>query len=141
MIDSKAYTQVNYIIQNMSEELKKNIPQKLMSVIEKNKDNEYKIEVENIEDLDLLDDTQKILSVIYIDYIASDEEKLIIKNKERIINLKKEKEKKKKYDINVFKTQNEDKNLEEIKFLEDVVVKKEKWYAENFRKLRALLKR
>ena len=37
--------------------------------------------MENIEDLDLLEYTQKILSVIYTDYIATDEEKLVIKNK------------------------------------------------------------
>ena len=54
-------------------------------MIEKRKDSSYNIDVENIEDLNLLEDTEKILSVIYTDYIATVEEKEIIKNKEKIV--------------------------------------------------------
>ena len=84
-LNPKAYTQVSYIINNMSIKLKNKIPKEIISIIEKNKDNTYKIKVENIEDLELLDDTEKILSVIYTDYIATDEEKRIIKNKEKLM--------------------------------------------------------
>ena len=84
-LNPKAYAQVSYIINNMSSELKKKIPKEIISTIEKRKDSSYKINVENIEDLKLLEDTEKILSVIYTDYIATVEEKKIIKNKEKIV--------------------------------------------------------
>lgn len=84
-LNPKAYTQVSYIINNMSSELKNRIPKEIISMIEKRKDSSYNIDVENIEDLDLLEDTEKILSVIYTDYIATAEEKEIIKNKEKIV--------------------------------------------------------
>ena len=84
-LNPKAYTQVSYIINNMSSELKNRIPKEIISMIEKRKDSSYNINVENIEDLKLLEDTEKILSVIYTDYIATVEEKEIIKNKEKIV--------------------------------------------------------
>ena len=84
-LNQKAYTQVSYIINNMSSELKNRIPKEIISMIEKRKDSSYNIDVENIEDLNLLEDTEKILSVIYTDYIATVEEKEIIKNKEKIV--------------------------------------------------------
>lgn len=140
MIDCKVYSQVSYIINNMSEELKRKIPKDLINVIEKNKDNDYEIEVEDIEELDLLEDTQKVLSVIYTDYIASDEEKLIIKNKEKIINLKREEEKKKKYDVNVLKKQSEEQRVKLNKQSEIIVIKKEKWYITVLKKIKDLIK-
>ena len=84
-LNPKAYTQVSYIINNMSSELKNRIPKEIISMIEKRKDSSYNIDVENIEDLNLLEDTEKILSVIYTDYIVTVEEKEIIKNKEKIV--------------------------------------------------------
>lgn len=101
-MDSKAYTQISYIIENMSEDLRKKIPKDFIDMIEKNKDKTYELKVKDIEEMELFEDTEKILSVMYTDYIASEEEKMIIRNKERLINFKKEENKKKKYDINVF---------------------------------------
>lgn len=141
MIDSKAYTQVYYIIQNMSEELKKKIPQELISIIEKNKDDEYKIETDNIDELDILEDTQKVLSVIYTDYIASEEERMVIKNKEKIISLKREEEKKKKYDIDIFEEKDDESNLEKNKKLEIAVIEKEKWYIRIIKRIKEILKK
>ena len=80
MIEAKAYTQVGYIISLMSNSLKEKIPQDFIDMIERNKDKNYEIKEENIKDMVLLSDTEKILSVIYTDYIASEEEKVIIKN-------------------------------------------------------------
>lgn len=138
MINSKAYTQVYYIIQNMSEDLRKKIPKELINIIEKNMDNKYKID--NIEKLDLLEDTQKILSVIYTDYIATNEERLIIKNKEKIINSTIEEEKRSIYDINIFKEEKKNNSLNKKSDLEITVVKKEKWYIKIIRKLKLYIK-
>ena len=136
MIEAKAYTQVSYIISLMSNSLKEKIPQDFIDMIERNKDKNYEIKEENVKDMVLLSDTEKILSVIYTDYIASEEEKVIIKNKEKMLYLKEEN--KGKYNINVFKniesskkTKNE--NISTIPKIE------KRWYQKIFEKIRKLL--
>ncbi len=90
-MDSRAYTEVNYIINEMSDEMKNKIPSQILRNIENRMDKNYdfRIEEEEFENAELLEDTQKILSVLYTDYLASDEEKIIIKNKEKILENKK----------------------------------------------------
>ena len=105
MIDARAYTQVSYIISLMSDNLKTKIPQDFINIIEKNKDKKYEIKEKNVKDIKLLSDTEKILSVIYTDYIASEKEKEIIKNKERMICLRKE-ENITKYSTEIFQELN-----------------------------------
>lgn len=97
-MEARAYTQVSYIIGEMSENLKSKIPTNIINLMEKNKDKNYKI-TGKISDLKLLEDTKKILSVLYTDYIATEEEKKVIKNKERIISWQEEKEKGEYQDI------------------------------------------
>lgn len=95
MLDKMAYTEVFYIINEMSEEMKSKIPEKIMKNIQDRMDKNYEfyVDEENIENLKLLDDTEKILSVLYTDYFSTDEEKEIILNKEKIIaNSRKNKE-------------------------------------------------
>ena len=90
-MDSRAYTEVNYIINEMSSEMKNKIPSQILRNIENRMDKNYdfRIEEEEFENAELLEDTEKILSVLYTDYLASDEEKIIIKNKEKILENKK----------------------------------------------------
>lgn len=87
MINSKAYTEVYYIINEMSDELKSKIPQSIKKNIKENMDKNYQFDVESkdIETIDLLEDTEKILSVLYTDYIATEYERKIIKAKEKIL--------------------------------------------------------
>ena len=87
MVDAKAYTEVYYIINEMSEELRSLIPEKLIQNIKAKMDTgyEFNIEDEDIENLELLEDTEKILSVLYTDYLATEEERQVIKAKERAI--------------------------------------------------------
>ena len=93
MIEAKAYTEAYYIIKKLPNELIEKIPLKVLEAIKQNMDKNYdfKVENDNFENVELMDDTEKILSVIYTDYLASDEERKIILNKERIIKAKKEK--------------------------------------------------
>lgn len=90
-MDSRAYTEVNYIINEMSDEMKNKIPSQILRNIENRMDKNYDfcIEDEEFENAELLEDTEKILSVLYTDYLASDEEKIIIKSKEKILENKK----------------------------------------------------
>ena len=66
-----------------------NNEQKLLLNLLKNyfTDKDYNVnpEQKSIEDLKLLDETKKILSVLYTDYITTNEEREIIKAKERSI--------------------------------------------------------
>ena len=95
-MEAKAYTQAYCVLQMLSEEDKKKIPEKLIEAIKNKMDSEYQFEVdtEDEEEPKLLVDTEKILSVVYTDYLATDEEKKVIKNKEMKYMLEKEKEKK-----------------------------------------------
>lgn len=89
MLDKKAYTEVFYIINEMSEELRSKIPSEIIKNIEKKMDRTYDFNIEeDIENAELLEDTEKILSVLYTDYLATDEEREVIKNKERILKEK-----------------------------------------------------
>ena len=136
MIDARAYSQVSYIISLMSENLKRKIPQDFVDMIERNKDKEFMIQEKNIKDMILLDDTEKILSVIYTDYIASEEEKVIIKNKEKKLYLKEEN--KEKYNKDVFKNMESSKKTENENL--SMVHKIEKrWYQKIFEKIRKVL--
>lgn len=136
MIEAKAYTQVSYIISLMSNSLKEKIPQDFIDMIERNKDKNYEIKEENVKDMVLLSDTEKILSVIYTDYIASEEEKVIIKNKEKMLYLKEEN--KEKYNINVFKNIESSKKTknENISMIPKI---EKRWYQKIFEKIRKLL--
>lgn len=135
MISSQAYSEVYYLISEMSEELRQKIPLNIINAIKEKMDKNYQFNIENddIEDLVLLEDTEKVLSVLYTDYIATEEEKAIIKNKERVL------EEKRKADIPKVEVKEilfatNEKNNEEEKAL--VKKENEKWYTKFFNWLR-----
>lgn len=87
MLQKRAYSEVYYLISKMPEEMKNKIPENLINEIKNNMDKDYNVnpEQKSIEDLKLLNETKKILSVLYTDYITTNEEREIIKAKERSI--------------------------------------------------------
>lgn len=142
-MESRAYTQVNYIINEMSEELRSKIPEEILKNIESKMDKSYEfyIEENELEDVELLEDTEKILSVIYTDYLATDEERKAIKTKEIAIELRRESLKQKNYPSDFIKKRNVNKTKEND-FLEEqalTVVKKEKFYTKILNKIKKLL--
>ena len=106
-MEAKAYTQAYCVLQMLSEEEKKKIPEKLIEAIRNRMDDEYQFEVDTEDEgePELLVDTEKILSVVYTDYLATDEEKKAIKNKEIKYMLEKEKKKQEKYPIEAFQAE------------------------------------
>lgn len=98
-MDKRAYTETYIFIEMLPEELRRKIPDSLIEVIKSNMDTSYKFEIddESLDDIKLLEDTEKILSVIYTDYLASDDEKKIIKNMENSILKEKENRKKENF--------------------------------------------
>ena len=142
MICNAAYSELNFIISKMSEELREKIPIEFIEFIEKNDNKQYQINAENIKDLELHEDDKRILSVIYTDYIATDEERRIIKNKEEILELKKEAEKKEKYGTDIFENkENHIKKSTNDKTAAAMIIKyKEKWYKVLFNKIKKLFR-
>ena len=65
----------------LSDKDKEKIPVKWYQLIEIKRDKDYKFDARN-EDVVLLPDTEKILSVIYTDYLATEYERKVIKAKE-----------------------------------------------------------
>ncbi len=125
-MDSKAYTEVNYLINEMSEEMRNKIPINILKNIQNRMDKNYNFSIENedFENVKLLDDTEKILSVLYTDYFATEEEKEVIQNKERILENKK-REENNNLELNEIFPNKKEETKKELNFL---VVKKEKWY-------------
>ena len=142
MIDKKAYTEVYKIIELLPNELKNKIPKDIILGIKDNIDKKYEFEIneENIDNINLLEDTEKILSVLYTDYLATEEERKVIKNKEKMVLIKKEKRKKDSYSDSYYKfpdkIENDNKNTEIYNVNKTnnneanqiMKITKEKWY-------------
>lgn len=79
--DGKVYAEVYEVIGMLSEKERRKIPEKWQKLIDSKRDKEHKIDVTE-ENVELLPDTEKILSVIYTDYLATEEEQAVIKAKE-----------------------------------------------------------
>lgn len=128
MLDKKAYTEVFYIINEMSEELRSKIPSEIIKNIENKMDRDYEFNIENdIENVELLEDTEKILSVLYTDYLATDEEREVIRNKEKMLK-EKHKTDLPEVKINQIFPKNKGIKSEEEKASLLTDIPKEKWY-------------
>jgi hypothetical protein len=126
MIEAAAYSQVSFIISKMSYDLQSRIPKEIRGLIESKKDKNLVIEAENVNDLQLLKDTEKMLSVLYTDYLATEEERKIIRGKERILAARKEEQKKLEYNnVDMFKHNEPEAPKEEIT---PMIQYKQPWY-------------
>lgn len=116
--DRRALSEVYEVIIMLEDKELKKIPTRLIEAIKLNKDNDYEVDFQNIEEGDMLPDTIKILSTLYTYYLASEEEKNVIF---KLINNPKE-----QYQIKypIFKNKHIE-TKEENKEQSMVVVKKE----------------
>lgn len=83
-LDRKALTEVYSIIKLLEEDNFKKIPPNIVDAIRYNMDLKYEVDYSKLMDNELLEDTKKILSVLYIDYLASYEERNIIYRMENL---------------------------------------------------------
>ena len=136
MLNSKAYTEVFCIINLMTDEMKTKIPEKIMKNIQERMDINYEFYIyeEDIEDAELLEDTEKILSVLYTDYLSTDEERKIILNKERILLNSKNNTENKTVEIkDVFSKNKISENDDIVSNTKELInAKKENWYSKIF---------
>ncbi len=121
-MDRRAYSEVNYIINEMPEDMKNKIPQDIIINIQNKMDKQYIIQFKDIEYDELLPDTEKLLAVLYADYIAPEEERRLIKDTEKIIKDKKIQEINKNI-INPFEKKDKSKEKKSI-----TIITKKKWY-------------
>lgn len=78
IIYRKALVEVNEIISRLNEENKQKIPKKVIDAILNNMDKEYTFELDKkylLYEQNLLPETVAIISVIYSDYLCSEEER------------------------------------------------------------------
>lgn len=122
----KALSEVDVIIKNLPEKLNKKISENFKEIVEKEKDNNYKPDVNNLViENNMLPETVVILGLIYRDYLCdeSEKQKLLLTEKEELQKLNEE-----KYSYeNLFKNNVLKENIETKEELALVEVKK-KWY-------------
>lgn len=112
--DKKALAEVYEVLIMLDKKDLTKIPKRLVETIKLNKDNEYEVDFQDIEDGKILPDTIKILSTLYTYYLASEEEKNVIF---KLINSKKEQH---KVDYPIFKNR-----IVDIKEQNMMIVKKD----------------
>ena len=125
-MDRRAYSEVNYIINNMPKEMKNKIPADVIINIQNKMDKDYAVKIKDIEYDELLPDTEKLLAVLYADYIAPDDERELIKDTEKRIKAKKIQEINKNV-INPFKKYKQTQKNQNF-----IVVRHRKWYEKFF---------
>lgn len=136
---SVAFAEVSEILKIFPAEELNKIPKLFINVIEKYKDDNYDYELEDgveLHNQKMTMETKAILSVIYMDYICSEEEKTEILKEELKAELLEDEQKRIKYDPNkIFKANKVDKESKIAEtFFKDDLIKSEnkliklKWY-------------
>lgn len=114
----QAFSEVYDIVSHLEKELYKKIPKKIIDMIKKNRDLNYKfyIDYKDIGNQELLKETRAILSIIYRDYLCSPEEKIKLIENDKKELIENQEEFKQIYSIeNIFRNKKEefiqDKNI------------------------------
>lgn len=127
--DRRALAEVYNVLIMLDKENFDKIPKKMIEAIKENMDTEYDVQWNEIENGNLLDDTEKILSVLYTDYLATPEEKNIIMQLENL---------RYKDCYPVFKNRVKKENINEEKEL--VQLKNENWFIKLVDKIKCFLR-
>ena len=98
-----AYKEVYEILKNIDESYFRLVPDSFITMLENNMDPNYCFTIKNsdFDSQELLQETKTILAYLYLNYWATDIEKVVIKEKFKKDILKDEKRKKLKYGENL----------------------------------------
>ena len=138
----KAFKEVREIIKFFPKNEYKKIPKSFIDFIEENMNDNYQYIVEHIDDFQnqkMLEETRVMLSIIYRDFLASDEEKKQIIKSEKDDFLQEEKKKQEKYNVNdILERKANDKiKIQNEFFIEkELIVTQEKWYKRLLNKIK-----
>ena len=132
----KAFVELNEIINHLNTNSKNKIPKKTLEAIKNSKDKNYQFKYDNTQSLSkqkLLPETISLLSIIYSDYLCSEEERKKWGEYDNFTLQKQEELKQKKYNNNnLFQKQNNNTNivvLDEKKQLQVDSLKKQSFWS------------
>lgn len=137
----KAFKEISELINFFPKSEYCKIPKSFISFIEENMDNNYDYIVEHVDDFqnqEMLDETKIILSIIYRDFIASDEVKKQIYEMENYELLQEEKRIREKYNPdNLFKNkitkcEPVENSVAMVKYKESIFTKIQNWFKRTF---------
>ena len=137
-----AFSEVYEILQYLDKDEYKKIPQELIETIKNNRDKDYLYNIDSekkLKEQKMLPETKAILFNIFRDYLCTEAQKETIKNWQ-IDDLNKiEKEKKLKYDVDLFKdNRNNHNDLSVINNTQLIEVKEKSIWKKFFNKIKAI---
>lgn len=139
-ITKEAYSEVYAILNLMSWDSISKIPEKIWENIDNKRDKDKIIEINNIEDYQASEQANKLLAVLYRDYFATDEEKEVIKAKEKILEQKEQEELYEKYNPDnlfknkVSKVETVENSVAMVEYKESFFNKIKNWFKGLFKK-------
>lgn len=139
----KALVEVDAVLSCLDYNEYKKIPANIIDAIENNKDEEYTYDYDEeleYEDWSLMPETKAILYNIFKKYLATEEQRKYLQQKERLENYKIESEKIKKYNSeNLFKKEKEVKKVEQEENNE-LIVKRDSSFKKTLAKLKSIFR-
>ena len=139
----KALVEVDAVLSCLDYNEYKKIPANIIDAIENNKDEEYTYDYDEeleYEDWSLMPETKAILYNIFKKYLATEEQRKYLQQKERLGNYKIESEKIKKYNSeNLFKKEKEVKKVEQEENNE-LIVKRDSRFKKILEKLKSIFR-
>lgn len=139
----KALVEVDAVLSCLDYNEYKKIPANIIDAIENNKDEEYTYDYDEeleYEDWSLMPETKAILYNIFKKYLATEEQRKYLQQKERLENYKIESEKIKKYNSeNLFKKEKEVKKVEQEENNE-LIVKRDSSFKRILEKLKSIFR-
>ena len=139
----KALVEVDAVLSCLDYNEYKKIPANIIDAIENNKDEEYMYDYDEeleYEDWSLMPETKAILYNIFKKYLATEEQRKYLQQKERLENYKIESEKIKKYNSeNLFKKEKEVKKVEQEENNE-LIVKRDSRFKRILEKLKSIFR-
>ena len=116
---NQSYSEVYDIIKHLDKKLYNKIPTGFIEMLKENMDNNYNVEIDynkSINEQKLLKDTKIILSIIYRDYLCSEEKKKELIEKDKADLVRYEKELRERYNPDkIFKNRIQENNTEKTK--------------------------
>ncbi len=79
-LDKRAIKEAYMILMNLDEEDLAKIPKKIINVFQKEQDQAYLVDVDDLLDGNMLDETKSILCYLYSAYLSTEEEKNVIRD-------------------------------------------------------------
>ena len=139
----KALVEVDAVLSCLDYNEYKKIPANIIDAIENNKDEEYTYDYDEeleYEDWSLMPEAKAILYNIFKQYLATEEQRKYLQQKERLENYKIESEKIKKYNSeNLFKKGKEAKKVEQEENNE-LIVKRDSSFKKILEKLKSIFR-